>query len=152
MPRATATIEQVSHAKASPANGWTLAWHGEKTGFLWARERGACSILAARLLTQQDPKGARCEGSGAPRIHETWQAHSATASPTRVADYRLPPNAWLVRLTCAEMAACLGTRRRSREDTARAMVAPLRQGKLSHEGFDPPAEFAQDTVPFPVWG
>ncbi len=63
-----------------------------------------------------------------------------------------PPNAWLVRLTCAEMAACLGTWRRSREDTARAMVAPLRQGKLSHEGFDPPAGFAQDTEPFPVWG
>ncbi len=62
------------------------------------------------------------------------------------------PNAWLVRLTCAEMAACLGPWRRSREDTARAMVVPLRQGKLSHEGFDPPAGFAQDTEPFPAWG
>ncbi len=109
--------------------------------------------MAARLLTQQDPKGARCESCGASRIHETWQERSATASPTRIADYRLPPpNAWLVRLTCAEMAACLGAWRRSCEDTARALVAPLRQGKLSHEGFDPPAGFAQDTEPFPVWG
>ncbi len=50
-----------------------------------------------------------------------------------------PLNAWRVRLTCAEMAACLGPWRRSREDTARALVAPLRREKLSHEGFDPPS-------------
>ncbi len=63
-----------------------------------------------------------------------------------------PLNVLLARLTCAEMAACLGTWRRLREATARALVAPLRQGKLSHEGFDPPAGFAQDTEPIPVWG
>ncbi len=64
-------------------------WHGEKTGLLWARERGSCSVLAAlaaRFLTQQDPKGARCEGSAASGIHETWQERPATASPTRVAE------------------------------------------------------------------
>ena len=69
-----------------------MAWR--KTGLLWTRERGSFSILAAlaaRFLTQQDPIGARCEGSGASRIHETWQDRSATASPTRVADYRLRP-------------------------------------------------------------